>query len=97
MQIVIDMPDSTTKEMLENYESGSLFDEVLRSALKRAVMLPKEHGRIVDIDKLIDSKCNECGHIRGVSCVIPCYTVRRMLDADIIIEADKESEGICQS
>ena len=41
MQIILDMPDSTTKEMLENYESGSMFEEVLRGALKQAIILPK--------------------------------------------------------
>ena len=66
---------------------------VMASAIRNGIPLPKGHGKIVDIDKLIDSKCNECGHIRGVSCDIPCYAVRRMLDADPVIEADKgESE-----
>ena len=81
MQIVIDISE-------EDYKRGT----VLASAIRNDIPLPKEHGKIVDIDKLIDSKCNECRHIRGVSCTIPCYAVRRMLNADTIIEADKESE-----
>jgi len=83
------------KDLVENADYIRKFDEhhldEIGEALKNAAQLPKGHGKIVDIDKLIDSKCNECGHIRGVSCTIPCYAVRRMLDAQTIVEADKES------
>lgn len=64
------------------------FQATIADAIKNGTPLPKGHGKIVDIDKLINSKCNECGHIRGVSCTIPCYAVRRMLAAPPIIEAD---------
>ena len=77
--------------LIENGVERASMSEVCLAILD-STPLPKGHGKIVDIDKLIDSKCNECGHIRGVSCDIPCYAVRRMLDADTIIEADKESE-----
>lgn len=87
MQIVIDIPN--------HYYENNIKKElpVILSENNIVAVLPKGHGRIGDIDKLINSKCNECGHLKGVSCTIPCYEVRRMLDGEIIIKADKaESE-----
>ncbi len=89
-ELVIKIPS----EVYENIKSATADDNDISSLLlgiHEATPLPKGHGGIVDIDKLIDSKCNECGHIRGVSCTIPCYAVRRMLDAPTIIGADKEN------
>lgn len=92
MEIVINISDE-----LYNYINSESYDEHLdkrfdfqiRNSIKKGTLLPKGHGKIVDIDKVIDGRCNECGHIRGVSCTIPCYVVLRMLDAPTLIEADK--------
>lgn len=81
MQIVINMPDSTTKEMLENYENESMFDEVLRDALKQAIILPKGHGRLIDADKLMTDINTWCDCEKG-TCLLK--------DTLTIIEADKE-------
>lgn len=95
MQIVIDMPKDVYEEIMahnrELRESGKS-SYYLEGLIQKGTPLPEGHGKIVDIDKLIDSKCNECGHLRGVSCTIPCYEVRRMLDAQTLIGADIESE-----
>lgn len=84
----IELVIKISEETYEYWKNHS-YEYVLAEAIKNGTPLPKGHGKIVDIDKLINSKCNECGHIRGVSCTIPCYVVRRMLDATTIIEADK--------
>ena len=91
IELVIKIPEEMYKwvndvnKCFDDYGTSDFIDLV-----KNGIPLSKGHGKIVDIDKLIDSKCNECGHIRGVSCTIPCYEVRRLLDAPTIVEADKE-------
>lgn len=87
MQIVIDIPEEYYN-ILKTYGGMSVPEE----AILNGIPLPKGHGRMVDVDKLIHSKCNECGNIKEVNCSIPCYAVRRMLDAPTIIKADKEIE-----
>ena len=90
IELVIKIPEEEYEEIINSEDCGL---HVLTRAIAKGTPLPKGHGKIVDINKLIDSKCNECGHIRGVSCTIPCREVRRMLGAPTIIEADKaESE-----
>lgn len=93
MQIVIDIDDNLYTRLFDNGVDN--YDDAvdMAKAIRKGTPLPKGHGKIVDIDKLIDDKCNECGHLKGVSCTIPCYAVRRMLSAPTIVEADEvESE-----
>lgn len=87
MQIVIDMPNSTTKEMLENYESGSMFDEVLRGALKQAIILPKGHSDLIYRDEIEYMKAIhdlKWGKITASECA-----TKIKYSAPTIIEADK--------
>ena len=88
MKLVIDIPEHFYENNIKKDLPIYLTEDNI------VAILPKGHGKIVDIGKVIDSKCNECGHIRGVTCTIPCYEVRRMLsDAPTIVEADTaESE-----
>ena len=90
MQIVIDIPDAEYQRLIAQDGISHTDAEIVVNAFYSGTPLPKGHGRIADIDKLIDEKCNECGHIRGVSCTIPCYEVRRISSIPTIIEADKE-------
>ena len=96
MKLIIDIDENVFTRLFDNgtEDYAIVNDDLFKIAksIRNGTLLPEGHGKIVDIDKLIDSKCNECGHLRGVSCTIPCYEVRRMLDAPTIIEADKESE-----
>lgn len=88
IELVIKIPEETYKNVNERF----IVDfATIGKAIRNGTPLPKGHGRIVDIDKLINSKCNDCGHIKGVTCTVPCYEVRRMSSASTIIEADKES------
>lgn len=84
MQIVIEL----SEEDFEKNKNARCDYHTLRMAIKNGIPLPKGHGRIVDIDKLIHYKCRECGN--DINCSLPCYVVRRMLDAPIIIEADRK-------
>ena len=93
MKLVIDISDELYNYMCSEqpYDKhlDKRFDFQIRNSVRKGTPLPKKKKKIVDIDKLIDGRCNECGHIRGVSCTIPCYVVLRMLDAPTLIEADK--------
>lgn len=86
MQIVIDVSEEDYEKLKDGDATLYRVNRLL-CALRDGTPLPKGCGRIVDIDKLIDSKCNECGHVKGVSCTVPCYEVRRMLSAPTVIEA----------
>jgi len=92
IELVIKIPEEKYNYVKKQVAEG--IDNPLKVYIANGTPLPKGHGKIVDIDKLIDSKCNECGHLKGVSCTIPCYAVRRMLDADTIIKADKSETGV---
>lgn len=88
MQIVIDIDESYYELVKHEVKHGN--DFLPYKLLANGIPLPKGHGRIVDIDKLIHYKCNECGN--DINCSLPCYAVRRMLDAPIIIEADRSEK-----
>lgn len=55
MQIVIDIPDEVYKVLTE---TAIIVTEVYPSTIERAlaegIVLPKGHGRLVDVDKMID-------------------------------------------
>lgn len=95
MKLIIDISEDVYTRLFDNgiQDNEIAIDDICEMArsLRLGTSFQKGHGKIVDINKLIDSKCNECGNIRGVNCTIPCYEVRRMLDVPTIIEADTES------
>lgn len=93
IELVVKLPQDW-EEHIGGMLDSEMAEYLYNTIRNNSTPLPKGHGKIVDIGKVIDSKCNECGHIRGVTCTIPCYEVRRMLsDAPIIVEADTmESE-----
>ena len=53
MHIVINLPGTNITEDIiraAKWKDGSLFDIVLRGAMKDATILPKGHGRLIDAD-----------------------------------------------
>lgn len=58
MQIVIEIDDKewmdekSIREVAFEYEQGCAFDRVIREGLKQAIVLPKNHGRLIDADAL---------------------------------------------
>ena len=56
MQIVIEIPDTNIPEdiiRVAKWEDGSLFDMVLRGAMRNATILPKGHGDLIDRQELL--------------------------------------------
>lgn len=92
IELVIKLPDANgiTKHIIERgeWEHNSLFDQILRGALKKAVILPRGHGDLVDISPYKGKVI--CSHLYS--------GVKKLIEVDSIkpiIEADKaESEGV---
>lgn len=79
MQILINLPDTNITEDIiraAKWENGSLFDLVLRGAMKDAIILPKGHGDLIDRNDLKYEKYNSYAYA--------------IANAPTIIEADKE-------
>ena len=85
MQIVINLPDTNITEDIiraAKWEDGSLFDMVLRGAMKDATILPKGHGRLIDAGALnFNADYNE-----------PLISKLDLDWAPTIIEADRSEE-----
>lgn len=56
MELLIKLPDACgiTEDIIKKgeWESGSLFDTVLRGAVMNGQILPKGHGRLVDEEEV---------------------------------------------
>ena len=83
IEIVIKIPE-------EIYKASQIIDvkyedtvQIPLEVIKNGKLLPKGHGRLKDIDKIISD-----GRSKGF-----CEWYDEMKYADIIIEADTESEG----
>jgi len=111
MKIVINLPDTDITENLiraAKWEDGSLFDIVLRRAMKDAIILPKGHGELKDFEKIyadmtekeelarqrvIDTPRNNLCYVRYIAQLNERTAFKEMLyDAPTIIEADKEDK-----
>lgn len=82
MKIVIDIPEGKYKDIL-NYFPEMFWSITVSQAIRKGIVLPKGHGRIADIDKVLE----EMKATRTYD--IP-FALERVKP---IIEADKESEG----
>ena len=87
MEIVVKLPDTNITEDIirtAKWEDGSLFDIVLRNAMKDAIILPKGHGKIGDLDRLYNVFERN---------VVSADAFKELFDhAPTIIEADKEDK-----
>ena len=78
MEIVIKIPEGL-KDVFENRNVTALDVEEMRMAIKNGTPLPKGHGRLKDIDKIVSE-----GISKGF-----CDWYDEMKYADTVIEADK--------
>ena len=96
MEIVINIPDNYDLSKIQN---GSIASKIILDAVKNGIPLPKGHGRIGDLDKLIKTmkERNEDNGGEPLNAVDRGYDLayRHMtkeVKECVIIEADKESE-----
>ena len=82
IELVIKIPNETYQDVIKN---GFIYDEdgeVISYAIKNGTLLPKGHGKLKDVDKIISD-----GISKGF-----CEWYDEMKYAPIIVEPDAESE-----
>lgn len=90
MQIVIDIDDEDYKRIQDVPDVFNSLTSRTYSAIKNGTLLPKEHGRLGDLDALREEVSSW-----GMNDYEPSDFIDEIDMADVIIEADKvESEGI---
>lgn len=84
MQIIIDIPEDLYKEIKEY---GIEHNYILTKAISNCLIIPKNHGRLIDADKL------EMRDIAPEAWYSPMWglEMQDIEDAPTIIEADKEN------
>jgi len=82
MQIVIDIDDDLYTRLFDNGKTDAVDMLKACNAIRKGDVLPKGHGRLKDIDKIITD-----GTSKGF-----CDWYDEMKYADTIIEADKEDQ-----
>ena len=88
MQIVIDIPEETYKGIM----LGKWNDNGLAFYVKDGTPLPKGHGRLIDVNDLLDDICLEDNEYNRDCNVGEIITLENIDKIPIIIEADKGEE-----
>ncbi len=90
MQIVIDIPEEYYKNLLKNYRFSSEEIPIVSLAIATGTPLPKEHGRLIDVDDIraieLEDSLHIIRHEKGDE-------INVYIDAQTIIEADKENQN----
>lgn len=89
MQIVIDIPDRIYK-IVQNRTLNIMDAEILETAVKNGIPLPKGHGRLIDADEIISEATERMKYPSNheyMECVIAHMNL-----APTIIEAEREGK-----
>lgn len=93
VEVVIKIPKKEYDYMIANPTRYNVCDDetLLYNHIKNGTVLPKGHGRLVDVDKLKERylyMSNDDTAIEGME-----YVTKGMIEnAEVVIEADKEAE-----
>lgn len=93
MKIVIDIPEDTLKRTVFYREFKDLNDCITTiKALEKAVPIPKGHGRIMDVDKVIKKMEEREEQLKDDRSIWETAGVETALDmfGEAIIEAESE-------
>ena len=92
MHVVIDVPNWLYNAMLEHKEP--IYSQSLAEAVRDGTPLPKGHGRIMDVDKIIKKmeEREECLKDNRSMYETACVETALDMFGDTIVEADTESE-----
>ena len=92
MQIVINIP----KKLYDRYKEKDYIKrcdiDEFEKALDRGIILPKGHGRLIDVDAIKPKFCDSNIYIKYGEKGFWYYSVKDVNDTPTIIEADKENE-----
>lgn len=97
MQIVIDIDDELYKQIKKDSKVYVLDDVniiLIENAIYHGTPLPKGHGRIMDVDKIIKKMEEREERLKDDESIWETASVETAIDmfGETIIEADKESE-----
>ena len=103
MQIVIDIPEGIYMHLLERYKYQNTDDIGLSEldkvgvSIKNGTPLPKHHGRLGDLDAVMDDICNSINEMTKIGFTVDGeYLWGKLNDAidnaQTFIKADTESE-----
>ena len=97
MHIVIDIPEhiyESVKAMQVicggGRSNGKTFLSIFVNSLQNGTPLPKEHGRLIEADKLKLTQHDI--HVEAINYRHRCISIENIDEAPTIIEADKESK-----
>lgn len=91
MKIVIEISEDKYKRIVEKYDTFPVeMKEWGLNAIKNGTPLPKEHGRLIDADKLHHCECK--GNFSECDTCLDDDLCNLVNDAPTIIKADKKSE-----
>lgn len=106
MQIVIDIPEEYYKDIYSNTEimiyggmrSGKTYLATLLRAIRNGTPLPKKHGRIGDLDSIMNDICNSINEMTNIGISVDGqYLWAKLNDAvdnaSTIIPADTDKES----
>lgn len=98
IEVVIKLPKEIYEKIqqidriISGRRNGKTIEFALWNGVKNGTVLPKNHGRLIDADKL-EYTCNsdECGMLTGCNhCQYHIITEDEVDNASTVIEADKE-------
>lgn len=94
MRILIDIDDDLYTRLFDNGDEYVADMRRACVAIRKGTVLPKGHGRLIDADEAIQRLCGKsCGcTLEECGYEVPCFSVQRINSAQIVIEADTESE-----
>ena len=89
IELVIKIPEEIRLALINNVQLSmdqqSIFDSYIKQAIINGTLLPKGHGRLIDVDAIM----RELSVVSSRPVKSQMYMIER---APTIIEADKESE-----
>lgn len=94
MQIVINIDDEMYNDLKDGYTCPEYADDIIK-LIPNAVVIPKGHGRLTDLDEIIRFTYDTYGIGSGKSITEDNKDLIEYLynDASVLVEADTESEN----
>lgn len=91
MKIVIDIPEETYKNLLNNYSFSSEEIPIISLAIATGTPLPKGHGRLIDADAATKDIDSFQGAFAMYTDNMGKYNI--VCTAPTVIEADKDGDA----
>ena len=95
MQILIEIPDDEYKMLVNPYQWNEAQCMRLKRIVINGIVIPKNHGRLIDADQIIDvvKEIYDSSPVKTLVTSADMYFLKKVLNgAKVIIEAEKETE-----